>query len=135
MRTIRWVRMVADNPLQKLNGIAIPGFCVYTISEPWLTQDRRWEIRISYIWAAALCTVFPTLWMFVQIFGTHKRVGGCCPRCGYDLRATPCAVQSAGRRVLHSKRRSEVNVTHRDAPEIGSPTMTRHVFSQHATRR
>jgi len=53
-----------------------------------------WAITIDEftlpLWAPALASgVLPALWLLLWAHRRRRRTAGCCPRCGYDLRATP----------------------------------------------
>jgi hypothetical protein len=42
------------------------------------------------LWAPLLTTgVFPALWLLLWVRRRSRTPAGCCPNCGYDLRATP----------------------------------------------
>jgi hypothetical protein len=66
--------------------------------ESWTFQDFTCAInfprtlsrmRIPY-WALTLFSAFlPMIWSVRQYRGAHRILAGCCPACGYDLRATP----------------------------------------------
>jgi hypothetical protein len=54
----------------------------------YLEPDRRVQFRLPY-WLLVLLTGTPPLaWLAMRPWRWHPPVG-LCPRCGYDLRATP----------------------------------------------
>jgi hypothetical protein len=53
----------------------------------WLTPWRA--LTIPYAAIAALTSIPPLLWLVLILRSRQRRARGLCPRCGYDLRATP----------------------------------------------
>lgn len=51
-------------------------------------QPAEWHLEVPYGLLAAASASLPTLWA-ATYFRHQRRKPGLCPRCGYDLRATP----------------------------------------------
>ena len=65
--------------------------------------DVVWrELRVPYWFLLLICAVAPVRRAAKAISGTRLRRLGLCPRCGYDLRATPgrCPECGAGRKEV-----------------------------------
>lgn len=58
-----------------------------------LPRRRYLHVELKYRWICALTAAFPCVWLllFVQRMREQRRRrrAGLCPKCGYDLRATP----------------------------------------------
>jgi len=47
-------------------------------------------VAVRYWFACLVTCLLPASWMFAYVRRRHRRTGpALCPRCGYDLRATP----------------------------------------------
>ncbi len=55
------------------------------------STPNRWVLLISFPhWSIVLLTVvLPTWFLIARMRSRKRRRGGLCPKCGYDLRATP----------------------------------------------
>jgi hypothetical protein len=52
-------------------------------------SDTTWRIIIR-LWLIVLClSLLPALWLYGTLRYRSRIMQGACPRCGYDLRATP----------------------------------------------
>jgi hypothetical protein len=87
--------------------------------ESWKFQDFNCAInfprtlsrlRIPYWALTSASTFLPMIWSVRQYRGTHRILAGCCPACGYDLRATPERCPECGTAVRNEKRSAEPNL-------------------------
>jgi hypothetical protein len=63
---------------------AVLGFARRTVH--WDTGDM-WLTRLPLWWASIGCLLLPAAWLVMHL--KRFRRPGLCPKCGYDLRATP----------------------------------------------
>ena len=67
-------------------------------------SDWVFSITIPY-WALVLfSSAWPTIWLVGRLRHRRKTKSGCCPACGYDLRATPERCPECGRAISDAER-------------------------------
>src|SRR4051812_48172970 len=72
------------------------GFQFQALRRPGVTG---YSFGVPYwFWLVATATL-PSLWMIRRRRARRGRAVGCCPTCGYDLRATPARCPECGRRA------------------------------------
>ena len=89
---IRRVRLVPVDlyslrpPGGKLDDLTMLGLRYYTLQKP---AEIRRMLLIPYWAVASILLVLPGRQALVCLRRWRRPLPGCCPRCGYDLRATP----------------------------------------------
>ena len=83
---------LASIPLPNSGVVTDSQFHAYRVVGNGPTPARTWVLIFPY-WSALLILTIPTtalLWLTLTTRRRDRRVrDGCCPTCGYDLRATP----------------------------------------------
>ena len=69
------------------DGISVPGdLGIHSYDPP---DYRCWHLAVRPLLAALALAAAPTLWLAARRARRRARPPSVCPRCGYDLRATP----------------------------------------------
>lgn len=61
---------------------------IYYRHHRWRTGRTYWTLTVPTVYLVAGAAVLPALWLRSR-FLIASRSKGCCPHCGYDMRASP----------------------------------------------
>jgi hypothetical protein len=82
------------------NFLALPQFHVLGVNfggGKGRDGSMLWNLEMPYWLLALLSAPLPAVWVVVWRRDRFRRRPGCCPGCGYDLRATPGRCPECGR--------------------------------------